>query len=1267
MRRLIMALRYLSFIDVTALTIYLLSVCLSTCAVGANQIELADGRIIKLDHLSDMELAGKAKLLLPGIKVHRHLIDGDLLLVNRQPTLHKPGIMAHKARILMHVKEQTLRMHYANCNTYNADFDGDEMNCHFVQSELARAEASFICGTDQQYIGPTSGSPLRGLIQDHVASAVKLTCKDTFLTSAQFQQLVYVSLAGLPGTEIITPADHISLPTPAILRPRSLWTGKQVVTALLAHLCRPPLPKLNLDAKAKTPATAFGEEHMEHEVVFRCGELLCGVLDKGAIGSSSLGIVHTVYELYGPELAGRLLGAFGKLFTCYLQTAGQTCGIQDLTLTRQADAERARLLKKVQTDSAKGLAEWLRIIGPAQSTLSAADMERLDDKVVEFMSRDRANAKILLDSKMQSIINASASDVIKACIPAGLEAPFTRNNFSIMVLTGAKGSSVNQSQISCFLGQQALEGQRVPLMVSGKSLPSFRPYDPSARAGGFVQDRFLTGVKPQEYFFHCMAGREGLVDTAVKTSRSGYLQRCLIKHLEELKVQYDMTVRDSAGNIVQFLYGEDGLDPVSASLLRGEANQMRFLARNNQAFVYKHSLRHDFFNQGLEIDSASAYHQRVANAKRLLESSRASGLPPAIVVGSVVQARRKKFPDLDWDRSNITGGWHTAVVKKVRHHSSSKALLEVRFDLQFADDGLLEKKVPLRILMQPRQSAGGGPVPRPGLNSLDPALSHCYKLPIYLVRPGLPDPAMSKLRLDYCVGAISERLQGQVDEYVKQNSDEVLTSEGSDTTITPESLELLVWVKYLRSLACPGEAVGCVAAQSVGEPSTQMTLNTFHLAGHGGANVTLGIPRLREVIMVASRKLKTPTMFAPMRDPLNESGAEALSNKLSLVPLSHLLSHAGGIEVGEQIRRAATGNKWERCYRLCLRFEDVRRIEKTFGFPFASIVAAVKGDFLTKLDRLIKLEQRRTGDSTSGGMNEVLKTLLGKDKSESGRAAVETDRSDADSDDGPSPEKKASKGKASSSTWRDDSEDDDSGSDEGDLNGDMGNLKLSGSKKEVSHYEDDDSSDGDGPDQPLKKGSDLYDRGSDDDAKEDGGLSDDDAKKEDDTGGSGALSSAKRPSKKSKAKPGSSSTSSFRREAFTSDDARGWVQVELSFPARSRRLLMTQLVEKASRVTMVRETKNIVNAFKVEREARKWGVMTEVRYAVCAVCGSTHVLFVHALMSVLLFYEPIVGCQLRSSMATGRWVDRHQRDREQRHLANTVYVRSGGCAAQHRV
>ena len=130
-----------------------------------------------------------------------------------------------------------------------------------------------------------------------------------------------------------------------------------------------------------------------------------------------------------------------------------------------------------------------------------------------------------------------------------------------MTITGAKGSNVNHSQVSVMLGQQELEGKRVPMMISGKTLPSFVAYDPNPRASGYISDRFLTGLREQDFYFHCMAGREGLIDTAVKTSRSGYLQRCLMKHLETLKVEYDYTVRDCDGSIVQFFYGEDSLDP----------------------------------------------------------------------------------------------------------------------------------------------------------------------------------------------------------------------------------------------------------------------------------------------------------------------------------------------------------------------------------------------------------------------------------------------------------------------------------------------------------------------------------------------------------------------------------------------------------------------------------------------------------------------------------------------------------------------------------
>jgi DNA-directed RNA polymerase I subunit RPA1 len=163
----------------------------------------------------------------------------------------------------------------------------------------------------------------------------------------------------------------------------------------------------------------------------------------------------------------------------------------------------------------------------------------------------------LIDSHLKGVISSIHSSINKEAMSTGLIQKFPNNNFSMMTLTGAKGSVLNHTQICSMLGQQELEGKRVPIMASGKTLPSFIPYDPNPRAGGYIGDRFLTGLRPQEFFFHCMAGREGLIDTAIKTSRSGYLQRILVKNLESLVVQYDYTVRENDGSIIQFLYGED--------------------------------------------------------------------------------------------------------------------------------------------------------------------------------------------------------------------------------------------------------------------------------------------------------------------------------------------------------------------------------------------------------------------------------------------------------------------------------------------------------------------------------------------------------------------------------------------------------------------------------------------------------------------------------------------------------------------------------------
>jgi len=235
-------------------------------------------------------------------KVWRHLVSGDAMLVNRQPTLHKPGIMAHSARVLRN--EKVIRMHYANCNTYNADFDGDEMNLHLCQSHLARAEAYHIAATDHQYIVPTNGRPLRGLIQDHVVMGVLLTKRDTFLTKSQYMQLLFlagVDLSRGGGTFVTMP--------PTILKPAPLWTGKQVISTLLRHL---GAGALNCAFKAKTAGDNWARpscagyagtgEPEENAVQILDGELLTGVLDKAAFGATEFGLVHSVRQLLSGEI-----------------------------------------------------------------------------------------------------------------------------------------------------------------------------------------------------------------------------------------------------------------------------------------------------------------------------------------------------------------------------------------------------------------------------------------------------------------------------------------------------------------------------------------------------------------------------------------------------------------------------------------------------------------------------------------------------------------------------------------------------------------------------------------------------------------------------------------------------------------------------------------------------------------------------------------------------------------------------------------------------
>ncbi|PKU48663.1 dna-directed rna polymerase i subunit rpa1 [Limosa lapponica baueri] len=826
---------------------------------GASMVINEDGSrtVLSASSLTQREAIAK-QLLTPssgapqsGLKiVCRHIKNGDVLLLNRQPTLHRPSIQAHRARILP--GEKVLRLHYANCKAYNADFDGDEMNAHFPQSELGRAEAYTLAFTDEQYLVPKDGKPLPGLIQDHMISGVSMTIRGCFFTRDQYMELVYRGLTDKKGRIKIFP--------PAIMKPQRLWTGKQVVSTLLINIIPENHVPLNLTGKAKIGGRAWVkgpanrclnlDSMCESQVIIRNGELLCGILDKAHFGSSAYGLVHCCYEIYGGKTSGKVLTCLGRLFTAYLQLyRGFTMGIEDILVKPEADHKRQKIIEKSSQHGIEAVRAALNLPG-------TASCEEVRGKWQDaHLCKDQRDFN-MVDLKFKEEVNNYNNEVNKVCMPLGLHRSFPENNLQLMVQSGAKGSTVNTMQISCLLGQIELEGRRPPLMASGKSLPCFQPYDFSPSSGGFVTGRFLTGIKPSEFFFHCMAGREGLVDTAVKTSRSGYLQRCIIKHLEGLVVQYDLTVRDSDGSVVQFLYGEDGLDIPKTQFLQPE--QFPFIADN-----------YEVIQKTNHLDEALArMESHQANQQfKAIKKWRARHQNSVQREGGFLMFSQKKMASV---KAQIPGG----EIKNGRDPATLQ-LMKMWYELD-------EKK---------RRK--------------------------YLKKANkCPDPSLGVWRPDTYFASVSETFENGVEDFINKWESENRQSY-MHPALSSDRLKDLLYLKWQRSLCDPGEAVGLLAAQSIGEPSTQMTLNTFHFAGRGEMNVTLGIPRLREILMVASANIKTPTMSVPVFNTKKAlKKVKQLKKRLTRVCLAEVLQK---VEIEESLRVKCKQNK-HRLYKIKFHF-----------------------------------------------------------------------------------------------------------------------------------------------------------------------------------------------------------------------------------------------------------------------------------------------------------------------------------------------------------
>jgi DNA-directed RNA polymerase beta' subunit len=610
-------------------------------------------------------------------------------------------MMGHRVKVLPY---NTFRLNVSVTAPYNADFDGDEMNAHIPQSYEASTELAEIAAVPHQIVTPRHAKPLIGVVQDSLVGSYRLTRPQVDFNRREFMNMM---MWNKRFEGVVPKASRAAEGKP----PR--WTGQQVLTQLM--------PPINLEMGN---GLYKDNKSQENYVKIREGVVEQGIFDKDIFSKPSKGIVHVTYRDYGPKDTVNFIDAMQNTVEQFLVYNGFSVGISDLIADEDTRKQMEEVVKKRKA--------------AIENILLQIHLDLFDNNTGKTNQQE-------FEDKVFTELNKATEESGKI----GLGALSDENRLVAMVRAGSKGSTINISQMMACVGQQAPEGKRIPYGFSDRTLPHFKKYDDGAEARGFVESSFIQGLTPQEFFFHAMSGREGLIDTAVKTADTGYIQRQLVKAMEDLTVQYDGSVRDSRMNIVQFKYGEDGINATKIE----SANLG--LAKLSDA-----EIRRDY---GLEnADIAGVFSEgtlRGEDSEALKAFAEQVLLDRTMLVEGVQRSKQDValFASVNIDRvlTNVTTSF--------------------RLDKKGTTD-----LTPLYVLQ--------------GIEKIIERTQTYHKLWAALLRFYLaPHKTIIKERL---------------------------TRKAFDTVC-----EMIV-TKNWQGWAQPGEQVGIIAAQSIGEPSTQMTLNS---------------------------------------------------------------------------------------------------------------------------------------------------------------------------------------------------------------------------------------------------------------------------------------------------------------------------------------------------------------------------------------------------------------------------------------------------------
>jgi len=712
----------------------------------------------------------KSIVLNYGDIVHRHIMDGDMVIFNRQPTLHRMSMMGHVARVMK--QGDTFRMNVADTKPYNADFDGDEMNLHMPQDLESESELKMLAAVSQQIISPANNAPIIGIYQDSMVGSYLFTGKDVM-----FDKLTAMNL--LMGCSTVDVQEIYKIPRAV--------SNFQILSQIM--------PQFTTKIKNKQFKDAEDNYDSNNIIQIDNGKYIRGQLDKGALGSSTKGLIHRVCNDFGNNQCATFIDNLQSIITDYMCLSGFSVGISDLYSNMQTK-------EKIITKIAEKKREVADIIQQTQLG------------IFENTSGKPNNEEF--ETKVNNILNKASSEAGNI----GLENLNKSNRFVIMVNAGSKGSELNIAQMICCLGQQNVDGKRIPYGFEHRTLPHYTKYDDSPNARGFVESSYISGLSPQELFFHAMGGRVGLIDTAVKTSTTGYIQRRLIKSMEDLMVRYDGTVRTSKNFIVQFSYGDDGIDTIKV-----ENQELRLMDMSIQD-IYSH---YNF----PEVDIHSLLNDIL--------------IPAAYTRLSSQKEETAKYHK-EYTINMVE--WRNLVATHVFKNKNESIV-----------------RVPVSFVHIIKNTMG-----QQNLNSksvIDITPLEAYQLIEHyfnIIEKGHYFKPTLLFKILY---------------FYYLSPKDLLFNKRFDRVSLIVLLEKIHY-HYKKSLVAPGEMVGMIAAQSIGEPTTQLTLNTFHFAGVSSkSNVTRGVQRIEELLSVTSNP-KNPSLTIYLNRDIEQDEEKVMEVKTML-------------------------------------------------------------------------------------------------------------------------------------------------------------------------------------------------------------------------------------------------------------------------------------------------------------------------------------------------------------------------------------------------